>query len=101
MRSVTPVGYEPRRDVKRMRGVRLYVKVENPRGHRIDRLFVAGRSVKPEETYEVAYITEQGVPARFGRNRRSTGVDAVSALRKLFEARGTLTPPREASIFVS
>jgi S-sulfosulfanyl-L-cysteine sulfohydrolase len=86
--------------VKRMRGVRLYVKVENPRGHRIDRLFVADRPVEPDEAYEVAFITDQGVPARFGRNRRSTGVDAVSALRNLFEARGTVVPSREATIFV-
>lgn len=86
--------------VKRVRGVRLYVKVENPRGHRIDRLFVADRPVEPDDTFEVAFITEQGVPARFGQDRRSTGVDAVSALRKLFEARGTVAPPSEATFFV-
>lgn len=86
--------------VKRMRGVRLYLKVENPRGRRIDRLFVDDRPVEPGGTYEVAFITDQGVPTRFGRNRRSTGVDAVSALRQLFAARGTVTPPREATILV-
>ena len=86
--------------VKRMRGVRLYVKVENPRGHRIDRLFVAHRPVVPDDTYEVAFITDQGVPASFGRNRSSTGVDAVTALRRLFEARGTVAPAREATIDV-
>lgn len=86
--------------VKRMRGIKLFVKVENPRGHRIDRLFVADRPVEPDDTYEVAFITEQGVPERLGRDRRSTGVDAVTALRKLFEARGTVVPPSEASVFV-
>jgi S-sulfosulfanyl-L-cysteine sulfohydrolase len=87
--------------VKRLRGVRIYVKVENPRGHRIDRLFVADRLVEPDDTYEVAFITEQGVPAHVGQNRRSTGVDTVSALRRLFEARGTVAPPREATVFVN
>jgi S-sulfosulfanyl-L-cysteine sulfohydrolase len=87
--------------VKRLRGVRLYVKVENPRGHRIDRLFVADRLVEPDDTYEVAFITEQGVPAHVGQDRRSTGVDTVSALRRLFEARGTVAPPREATVFVN
>lgn len=86
--------------VKRMRGLTLYVKVENPRGHRIDRLFVADRLVEPDDAYEVAFITEQGVPARLGRDRRNTGVDAVTALRKLFEARGTVLPKSAASVFV-
>ncbi len=86
--------------VKRMRGIKLYLKVENPFGHRIDRVFVADRPVEPDDTYEVAFITEQGVPARFGRDRSSTGVDAITALRQLFEARGTVVPPSEASVFV-
>jgi S-sulfosulfanyl-L-cysteine sulfohydrolase len=86
--------------VKRMRGVRLYVKVENPRGHRIDRLFVADRPVGPDDAYEVAFITDQGVPARFGRNRSDTGVDAVTALRMLFEARGTVVPSSASTVFV-
>jgi S-sulfosulfanyl-L-cysteine sulfohydrolase len=86
--------------VKRMRGVKLYVKVENPVGRRIDRLFVGDRLVEPDGTYEVAFITEQGVPARFGRNRRSTGIDAVAALRKLFAARSAVAPTRVGTIFV-
>jgi S-sulfosulfanyl-L-cysteine sulfohydrolase len=86
--------------VKRMRGLRLYAKVENPRGHRIDGLFVEDRPVEPDRTYDVAFITEQGVPARFGRDRRSTSVDAVTALRRLFESRGVVAPSGERTIFV-
>ena len=59
--------------VKRMRGVLMYFKAENPAGHRIDRLFVEGEPVERERTYTVAFVTEQGVPKKFGRNRREDG----------------------------
>lgn len=35
--------------VKRCRGLNLYIKVENPRGRRIDRLFAEGRPIEPED----------------------------------------------------
>jgi S-sulfosulfanyl-L-cysteine sulfohydrolase len=86
--------------VKRMRGVKLYVKVENPAVTASIACSWATDPVEPDGTYEVAFITEQGVPARFGRNRRSTGIDAVAALRKLFAARSAVAPTRVGTIFV-
>nr|WP_295106014.1 bifunctional metallophosphatase/5'-nucleotidase [uncultured Caulobacter sp.] len=70
--------------VKRCRGLNLYIKVENPRGRRIDRLFVAGRPVEPDMTYRVAFVTAQGVPSKYGRNRRDLDIRAIDALRSYF-----------------
>lgn len=78
--------------VKRMRGLTMYFKAENPCGHRIDRLFAEGGPIDPDRTYTAAFVTEQGVPARFGRNRRELDIDAITALRAFFEHRGTVTP---------
>lgn len=80
--------------VKRMRGIVMYFKAENPCGHRIDRLYADGRPVEPERSYSVAFVTAQGVPAKFGSNRRQLDIDAITALRRLFERRGSVMPSR-------
>lgn len=67
--------------VKRCRGLTLYAKIENPKGQRIERLFVLGQPVEPARLYKVAFVTEQGVPPKFGRNRQDLPVRAIDALR--------------------
>ena len=85
--------------VKRMRGVLMYFKAENPPSHRIDRLFVEGEPVNRERIYRVAFVTEQGVPKKFGRNRRVLEVTAVEALKNLFVSRGgEVIPPTTATV---
>ena len=85
--------------VKRMLGVKLYFKAENPAGRRIDRLFAGGKPVDDDRVYPVGFITAQGVPPRFGRNRRELNVDAVGALRGLFRRAGTVQPSREPTVY--
>jgi 2',3'-cyclic-nucleotide 2'-phosphodiesterase (5'-nucleotidase family) len=70
--------------VKRMAGVRLYAKAENPAGQRIQELYVRDASLKSGRRYQVAFVTEQGVPARYGTHRQESGVRAVDALMRLF-----------------
>ena len=77
--------------VKRCRGLRLYVKLENPPGSRIERLFVLEKAVEPERTYKVAFVTAQGVPPKFGQNREKLAITAIDALRKHL-ARARVTP---------
>ena len=67
--------------VKRCRGLTLYLKVENPHGHRIDRLFVGDARSSRERTYRCAFVTAQGVPRKYGRNRADLPVRAIDALR--------------------
>lgn len=85
--------------VKRMRGLKLYFKAENPKGRRIDRLFAGSEPVKPDRVYSVAFVTAQGVPAKFGHDRTNIGVDAITALRRLFEERGTVAPSSVQTVY--
>jgi len=71
--------------VKRCRGVKLYAKLENPYGSRVDRLFVLGAPVESERIYTVAFVTAQGVPRRFGRNRKAIGMHAIDALEQYLQ----------------
>ena len=71
--------------VKRCRGITIYVKLENPAGLRIQRFFVGDRLLDTNATYTVAFITNQGVPAKYGQNRRNLSVPAIDALRRFFE----------------
>ena len=56
--------------VKRCFGINLYVKIENPAGHRIQQLFVGGRLIDRSARYRVAGITAQSVPRL--RSRRTS-----------------------------
>jgi sulfur-oxidizing protein SoxB len=87
--------------VKRCRGLNAYVKIENPVGYRVDRLFIEGLAADPDRTYRAAFITQQGVPKKFGRNRRQLDIRAIEAMR-LHLAKQRVTPiePRESVIAV-
>lgn len=68
--------------VKRCMGLNLYFKVENPRGTRICELFVGGKQVRPDESYDVCFVTEQGVPAKYGSDREALDIHAIEALQR-------------------
>jgi sulfur-oxidizing protein SoxB len=77
--------------VKRCRGLNVFVKIENPAGHRIDRLFVGGGKIEPERVYQVAFITEQGVPRKYGTHRHRLDIHAVEAMQRHLAKRPTTT----------
>ena len=82
---------------KRCFGMTAYFKVEDPKGHRLQSLFVGRDPVDRKATYPASFITVQGVPAKFGTNRQKTGIHAVEAMEKYLkkgrscEIRGTFT----------
>lgn len=65
---------------KRCHGVRVYAKLENPAGFRVQQMFVADEPVQPDQTYSAGFVTVQGVPPEFGRNRRELDVHAIDAV---------------------
>ena len=67
--------------VKRCRGVNIYFKIENRKGERIQEFFAEGARLEKEKTYTVAFVTELGVPKKYGANRRVLGVKAIDALK--------------------
>jgi len=67
--------------LKRALGIRVYIKIENAKGSRIQKFFVGKEELDLEKTYKVAFVTQQGVPEKFGKNRKNMDVRAVDALK--------------------
>ncbi len=72
--------------LKRCMGLNLYFKVENPPGQRIQELFIKGRKIKMDETYQAVYVTSQGVPDKYGSNKNHLDVHAIEALQNYLSA---------------
>ena len=58
--------------VKRSLGIKMFVKLENPFGQRIQEIFIGNRKVEVDHVYRVAFVTSQGVPKKYGSNRIKT-----------------------------
>ncbi len=76
--------------VKRCRGVNVYVKIENPEGARIQEFFAEGKRLEKDKTYTVAFVPEQGVPEKFGLNRRSLDIKAIDAMQNYLKRNGAV-----------
>lgn len=68
--------------VKRMLGLNVYIKAENAAGSRIQELFVHGEPIRTDQTYTAAYVTSQGVPGKYGANRRDLDTLAIEGLQR-------------------
>ncbi|MDP3450589.1 MAG: bifunctional metallophosphatase/5'-nucleotidase [Anaerolineaceae bacterium] len=85
--------------VKRCLGLNAYIKIENPAGHRIQKLFIGNEDVNPKQYYTAAFVTMQGVPQKFGRNRENRSERIIDAMQAYLskhrllhaELRGTFT----------
>jgi len=72
--------------VKRCLGLNVYFKIENPTGHRIQKLFAGNEEVQPGRYYTAAFVTPQGVPQKYGRNRENRSKRIIDALRQYLAA---------------
>ncbi|MFT0861874.1 bifunctional metallophosphatase/5'-nucleotidase [Ancylobacter sp. G4_0304] len=70
--------------VKRFCGLTILAKIENPSGTRIAEIFVGDQKLDLDASYDVAFVTAQGVPGRFGRDRGQMSVTAIEALEAYF-----------------
>jgi hypothetical protein len=68
--------------VKRMAGVRIFIRAESAGGHCVDRMYLEDGPIDDQRVYPCAFITEQGVSAKFGVNRQALDVHAIDALRQ-------------------
>lgn len=66
--------------IKRNSGLKIYFKLENPYGQRIQRIFVGDEKLDYDKTYKVAYVTIQAVPKKVGKNHKKTGIKSVEAM---------------------
>ncbi len=67
--------------VKRCLGFNVYIKIENPPGQRIQQVFVGDERLQPGRHYPAAFVTEQGVAHKYGRQRENHPERAIDAMR--------------------
>ncbi|MFW6279091.1 MAG: bifunctional metallophosphatase/5'-nucleotidase [Bacillota bacterium] len=84
--------------VKRSRGINLYFKIENPEGQRIEKLFVQGTEVDRDQVYDTAFVTTQGVPAKYGSERQKLDLKAIANLKRFLGEKKTISAELEGSI---
>jgi len=65
---------------KRHLGLQVKFHIENPFGYRIEEILHEGERLEKQNLYKVAYITEQGVANKYGRNRQNIEISTVQAL---------------------
>jgi 2',3'-cyclic-nucleotide 2'-phosphodiesterase (5'-nucleotidase family) len=68
--------------VKRCLGLNVYFKIENPSGNRIQKLFVGNEEIQADKYYSAAFVTMQGVPQKYGRNRENRSERVIDAMKK-------------------
>lgn len=67
--------------VKRGLGLTAYIKIENPPGQRVQQVFAGDEPLQPGCHYATAFVTEQGVAQKYGRNRQQHTERSIEALR--------------------
>lgn len=68
--------------VKRCLGLKIYMKIENEKGRRIQKFFVGEDELDLTRTYKACYVTNQGVPKKYGKNHKQTATLAIESLEK-------------------
>ncbi|MBZ4190756.1 MULTISPECIES: bifunctional metallophosphatase/5'-nucleotidase [Bacteroidota] len=65
---------------KRHIGLEVKYHIENPCGHRIEEIYHKGVRLDKKKMYKTAYITQQGVPDKYGSNKSDLETTTVQAL---------------------
>lgn len=68
--------------VKRAVGMTIKFRAENPKGNRIHEAYVGKNRLDLKKTYQVAFVTVQGVPKSFGKNRKDLNIKVIDALKE-------------------
>lgn len=86
--------------IKRCLGLTVYMKIENPAGHRIQQVFIGDEPLEPTRTYFSAFVTEQGVGQKYGKNRNALRVHAVEAMQVYLEKHQPLHMPFQETFMI-
>ena len=66
--------------VKRCFGLTAYIRIENPNGNRIQKLFIGQDEVVLDRSYKATFVTEQGVSLKYGTNRQNIKFNGVDIM---------------------
>ncbi|MEJ8778221.1 bifunctional metallophosphatase/5'-nucleotidase [Pseudogracilibacillus sp. ICA-222130] len=86
--------------MKRCLGLKMYVKLENPPGMRVQDLYIGGERVDMKRWYKGAFVTVQGVPKKYGTDRSNLDVHAVDVLRSYIEECQVVAPRLRGTVTV-
>lgn len=86
--------------VKRSYGLKVYFKIENPAGQRIQKIFVGSRELKSEKSYDTVFVTMQGVPEKYGVNRENRSERAIDALKAYLAKHHSVSAELQGSFVV-
>ncbi len=78
--------------VKRMLGLQVNMRIENPTDHRIQEIYHKGSHLDFEKTYKVSFVTTQGVAAKYGKHRKKHSQKAVEAMMTYFKENPDFCP---------
>ncbi len=56
--------------IKRNSGLKIYFKLENPYGQRIQRVFAGPDELNPAKTYRAAYVTPRQCPGKWAASTK-------------------------------
>ncbi|MFO7792964.1 MAG: bifunctional UDP-sugar hydrolase/5'-nucleotidase [Candidatus Saliniplasma sp.] len=71
--------------LKRCKGIYVYFKVENPPGERIQEFYIGDEKVEMDKMYRAAFITTQGIPGKYGENRKELDISAIEAMKSYLQ----------------
>ncbi|MFO7991456.1 MAG: bifunctional metallophosphatase/5'-nucleotidase [Thermoplasmata archaeon] len=77
--------------LKRCKGIHVYFKVENPPGNRIQEFYVGDERVEMDRTYKAVFVTSQGIPKKFGSNRKDLDITAIESMKKYIQENSTIS----------
>ncbi|MBD3226782.1 MAG: bifunctional metallophosphatase/5'-nucleotidase [Candidatus Lokiarchaeota archaeon] len=84
--------------IKRCYGINVYFKIENANGLRIQEFFVGDMKIDYNKSYTASFVTTQGIPAKYGSNRRNLNVNAIEALEKYIKKNTPVNPSLKGTI---
>ncbi|TFF97659.1 MAG: bifunctional metallophosphatase/5'-nucleotidase [Promethearchaeota archaeon] len=84
--------------VKRCKGINIYFKVENPNGKRIQEFFIGNDRLNLKKNYKASYLTEQGIPKKYGFNHHNLDIRAVDALHNYIKQNSPIKIEKQNSI---
>lgn len=65
--------------------------LENPNGMRVQDLFIGNERVDKTKKYFASFVTIQGIPRKYGTNRRDLEIKAIDALKQYIVKKGTIS----------
>lgn len=77
--------------VKRVYGLQINMRIENPKGYRIQEIYFRGSHLDYSKIYKVSFVTTQGVAKKYGKNRQEHTHNAVEAMKAFLKERPVFT----------